>query len=68
DNSDMYIDAEQSIMAKKLASLINDSSRASGADNQSKNNQQSNGITKEEMIRRANQEKKAVKGGFFGKR
>ena len=67
-NSDIYTDSEQSIMAKKLANLINDSSMASEADNQLQNTQRSNEISKEEMLRRANQDKKAAKGGFFGKR
>lgn len=67
-NSMDMSDMEQSIMAKKLASLINDSSRASGAGSQMKNPQQSNEMTKEEMLKRAMQDKKAAKGGFFGKR
>ncbi|MDE5937274.1 MAG: hypothetical protein K2G83_07705, partial [Ruminococcus sp.] len=67
-NLDVHTDSEQSIMAKKLANLINDSSMASGVDNQPQNTQRSSEISKEEMIKRANQEKKAAKGGFFGKR
>ncbi|MCM1133524.1 MAG: hypothetical protein NC340_08640 [Ruminococcus flavefaciens] len=59
-----YAEPEQNLMQKKLASLIGDSGNKQPEP-------QSPEISKEEMLRRANLDKKSAKGGlggFFGKK
>ncbi len=58
-------DAEQNIMQKKLASLIGNT--ANVTDKAEKPAPEPE-ISKEEMLRRMNQEKKSAKGGFFGRK
>lgn len=57
-------ETEQNIMKKKLASLIGADANAPEA----KEEPAPEPISKEEMLRRMNQEKKSAKGGFFGKK
>lgn len=57
-------EAEQNIMKKKLASLIGGDTSVPEEKEEPVREQ----ISKEEMLRRMNQEKKSAKGGFFGKK
>lgn len=57
-------EAEQNIMKKKLASLIGGDTGVSEEKEEPVREQ----ISKEEMLRRMNQEKKSAKGGFFGRK
>ena len=58
-----YTEPEQNLMQKKLASLIGESNKHEPAPEPPKPE-----ISKEEILRRINQEKKSAKGGFFGKK
>lgn len=58
-------DAEQNIMQKKLASLIGNNT---GIPDKVEEPAPEPEISKEEMLRRMNQEKKSAKGGFFGRK
>ena len=58
-------DTEQNLMQKKLASLIGNSGNISNKP--SEEPAPAPEISKEEMLRRMNQEKKSAKGGFWGR-
>lgn len=65
DTSAPNYETEQNMMQKKLADLIgNTSNPADNTDNPAPEHE----ISKEEMLRRMNQEKKSAKGGFFGRK
>ncbi len=57
-------ETEQNIMKKKLASLIGEDMNAP----EEKEETAPEPLSKEEMLRRMNQEKRSAKGGFFGKK
>lgn len=58
-------DTEQNIMQKKLANLIG---KSTSIPDKTEEPAPEPEISKEEMLRRMNQEKKSAKGGFFGRK